>query len=78
MSQIDPQKIANVANVLKTRKPIVSEACIGCGACVAISGEVFEFNDEGYSIVKEMSDYEGQDVDDSIVACPVDAISWCK
>ena len=77
MSQIDPQKIANAATALRS-KPIVSDACIGCGACIAISGDVFEYNDEGYSIVKEISDYEGKDVDDSIVACPVDAISWCN
>lgn len=77
MSQIDPIKVAQVASLLK-KKPIVSEACIGCGACIAISGDVFEFNDDGYSIVKELDSYEGYDVDDSIVACPVDAISWCK
>jgi len=26
--------------------PIVNESCIGCGACVAITPEVFEMNDE--------------------------------
>lgn len=78
MTQIDPTKVAEVAANLK-RKPIVSSACIGCGACVAISGEVFEIDQEsGYSIVLDLSDYEGKDVDDSIVACPVSAISWSK
>ena len=28
------------------------EACIGCGACASIAGEVFEINDEGLSQVK--------------------------
>lgn len=74
---IDPSKVAEVTAILK-RKPIVSKACIGCSACVAISGDVFELNEDGYSIVQELSDYEGKDVDDSIVACPVSAISWSK
>jgi ferredoxin len=77
MTSIDPSKVATVAAALK-RKPIVSSACIGCSACVAISGDVFELNDDGYSIVKDLSDYEGKDVEDSIIACPVSAISWAK
>ncbi len=77
MTQIDPKKVADTVAALK-RKPIVSSACIGCSACVAISGDVFELNDDGYSIVMDIEDYEGKDVDDSIVACPVSAISWSK
>lgn len=77
MTQIDPQKVADTTAALK-RKPVVSSACIGCSACVAISGDVFELNDDGYSIVMDIADYEGKDVDDSIVACPVNAISWSK
>lgn len=56
--------------------PNVNETCIGCSACVAISPDVFELNDEGLSEVVERENYEGCDVDDSIAACPVDAISW--
>ena len=59
-----------------TRFPDVNETCIGCSACVAISWEVFELNDEGKSVVKECSSYEDREVDDAIMACPVDAISW--
>lgn len=77
MTSIDPSKVAATAAILK-RKPVVSSACIGCSACVAISGDVFELNDDGYSIVIDLPDYEGKDVDDSIVACPVSAISWAK
>ena len=54
----------------------VNEACIGCSACVAISPEVFELDDEGMSVVIKCDNYEGKGVDDSIGACPVDAISW--
>ncbi|MDD5197275.1 MAG: ferredoxin [Candidatus Gracilibacteria bacterium] len=77
MTQIDPTKVATTITALK-RKPVVSSACIGCGACVAISGDVFEINEDGYSIVKDLPDYEGKDVDDSISACPVNAIRWTK
>lgn len=58
------------------KKPHVNSTCIGCSACVAISGEVFDIDDDGLSVVKPLDDYSGHDVDDSIVACPVSAISW--
>jgi len=58
--------------------PDVNETCIGCSACVAISGEVFELNDEGKSEVVFRDSYDGLDVDDAIAACPVDAISWTE
>ncbi len=58
------------------RYPDVNETCIGCSACTAISDTVFELNDEWKSVVKACDDYENQWVDDSISACPVDAISW--
>ncbi len=56
--------------------PDVNETCIGCSACVAISEDVFELNDEGISEVVALDSYDGKDVDDAIAACPVDAISW--
>lgn len=58
------------------RKPHVNSTCIGCSACTAISWDVFELNDAGLSCVRSLSSYEGMDVDDSIAACPVNAISW--
>lgn len=65
-------------NTLKAwlRKPHVNSTCIGCSACTAISGNVFELDDEGLSRVKKCDTYEWHDVDDSIAACPVNAISW--
>lgn len=56
--------------------PVVNPSCIGCSACVAISPEVFELNDEWLSEVVALDSYEGKWVEDSIAACPVDAISW--
>lgn len=58
------------------RKPHVNSTCIGCSACTAISGNVFEIDENGLSRVRKCDTYEGQDVDDSISACPVNAISW--
>ena len=58
------------------RYPIVEDTCIGCWACVAISEEAFELDDEGKSVVKHLDSYEGKSIDDSMSACPVDSIKW--
>lgn len=58
------------------KAPFVNDTCIGCGACVAISPDCFELNDEGMSVVVEQDDYSDKWVDDSISACPVSSISW--
>lgn len=60
----------------KLRKPHVNSTCIGCSACTAISGNVFYLDDNGLSCVHKLDTYEWHDVDDSISACPVNAISW--
>jgi ferredoxin len=70
--QVKKLREANVA------VPDVNETCIGCSACVAIAGEVFELNDDGISEVVLKDDYNDLDVDDAIMACPVDAISWTE
>ena len=59
------------------RKPVVSKNCIGCGACAAISGEVFKMSETTFlSEVLPLDSYEGKDVDDAMTACPVGAIVW--
>lgn len=58
------------------RVPFVNKNCIGCSACVAICPDVYVLNDEWLSVVKELQNYENLWVDDSIKACPVNAISW--
>lgn len=70
MSLLTPDQLAQL------RKPHVNSTCIGCSACTAISGTVFELDDNGLSRVSHLETYEGCDVDDSIAACPVNAISW--
>ena len=53
-----------------------SDNCIGCGACAAICGNVFELNDEGISTVinNEVSDNDKDDVKEAIESCPTSAI----
>ena len=58
------------------KKIKVSDACIGCGACVSIANEYFDFNDEGYSCPKKEV-IEDKDIDivtEAKEACPVEAI----
>ncbi|MDD3302314.1 MAG: ferredoxin [Candidatus Gracilibacteria bacterium] len=68
-------------NILKgkgIKVPYVNDTCIGCSACVAISPDVFTLNEEGKSVVLSRDSYEGLSVEDSIMACPVDCISWVE
>ncbi len=60
-----------------TKEPIVDkEACIGCGACVAIAGNTFKMNDQGKSIVVNSQGDDKETIQMAIDGCPVDAISW--
>lgn len=52
------------------------DACIGCGACVAICDEVFEMSDGGLSEAKteEIKDELKDSVQDAVDSCPTGAI----
>lgn len=52
------------------------DACIGCGACAAICGNVFEINDEGLSsvIVDTIDEADVDDAKEAIESCPTGAI----
>lgn len=56
------------------------EACIGCGACVAIADEVFDINDNGLSEVKVdiVSEENKEKVQEAIESCPTAAIEEVK
>lgn len=54
------------------------EACIGCGACVAIDGTHFDFNDEGLSEVISNENIESEDTKNAISSCPTNAISYVE
>lgn len=48
------------------------EKCIGCGACVAIDPENFDFNDDGIStVINEIASENAKEAEE---ACPVLAI----
>lgn len=56
------------------------EKCIGCGACVGIADQIFEFGDDDLAQVKKNIDFENidenlkEDVKDAIEGCPTSAI----
>lgn len=49
--------------------------CIGCGACVAIAKDNFNFDENGLSSVISNENIEGSNVQEAIDACPTSAIS---
>lgn len=55
---------------------IIEEACIGCGACVAIVNEVFELNDNGIAFVKSegIKEENKEAIMDAANSCPTGAI----
>ncbi|MBQ6841555.1 MAG: ferredoxin [Bacilli bacterium] len=56
------------------KKLIVKDGCIGCGACVAIDSEHFDFNDEGLSNVISNENLETDELTNAIASCPVSVI----
>lgn len=52
------------------------ETCIGCGLCISICDEVFQFNEDGksYAIVDTVPDELKDAAKDSELSCPVNAI----
>lgn len=50
--------------------------CVGCGACVAICGEHFAFDDNGLSnIIKNLEGEASSELLEAIDSCPTNAIS---
>ena len=54
------------------------EACIGCGACVAIDGEHFDFNDDGLSEVISNENIDSENAKNAISSCPTNAINYIE
>ena len=50
------------------------EKCIGCGACVAIDSEHFDFNEDGLSEAISQENLESENLQNAISSCPVNAI----
>lgn len=58
------------------KKLIVNQdTCIGCGACVQIDEEHFDFSPKGTSVATNQENLESETVAMAIDACPVGAIS---
>ena len=51
-------------------------ACSLCMGCVEICPQVFRQNDAGYIEVIDLQEYSEKDIDDAIMFCPEDCISW--
>ena len=54
------------------------EACIGCGACVAIDSEHFDFDEDGLSKVISNENVESSDASNAVSSCPTNAISYIE
>jgi len=56
------------------------EKCIGCGLCINLCPEVFEFDENNKSRVKEGPDVEKnkEDIKEAARSCPVTAIEEDK
>ena len=50
--------------------------CLGCGMCVGINSEVFDFDDDGLAKVNndKINEENKEEVNSAIDACPVAAI----
>ncbi len=51
------------------------EQCIGCGACVAIDPEHFDFNDNGLSSVISNENLDSANLTSALESCPTGAIT---
>lgn len=56
------------------KKIVVNENCIGCGACIAVDSEHFDFDENGLSSVISNDNIESDDLKNAISTCPVNAI----
>jgi len=52
--------------------------CIGCGACISIDSEHFDFDDEGLSEVISNDNLKTVELQDAIDSCPTSAIRLAK
>ena len=52
------------------------EKCLGCGMCVGINSDVFEFDDDGLAKADndKINDENKNEVEEAVNSCPVGAI----
>jgi len=51
-------------------------ACTLCMGCIEVCPEVFKYNDAGYIEIIDLQEYPEKDIDEAIMLCPEDCISW--
>lgn len=49
--------------------------CIGCGACVGIDPDHFDFDDSGLSTVISQENLENEELEQAVEGCPTGAIT---
>ena len=52
--------------------------CTLCMGCIELCPEAFQYNDAGYIEIIELQDYPEKEIDDVIMLCPGDCISWLE
>lgn len=59
-----------------TKAKVNKDLCIGCGACVGLVPDVFDFGEEGLAeaTVNEIAEELIEDVQEAAEGCPTDAI----
>jgi len=50
--------------------------CTDCEVCIELCPTIFRRNDAGYIEVVELSEYPEEEVEEAIMNCPVDCITW--
>ncbi len=53
------------------------ENCIGCGACVSIAPEIFQFDENGLAEAKEINVPKESGIQ-ALESCPTEAISYIE
>lgn len=55
---------------------INKDKCLGCGMCIGINSDIFDFDDDGLAKVNNdnINDDNKDDVNNAIDSCPVEAI----
>ncbi|HEB30482.1 MAG TPA: ferredoxin [Spirochaetes bacterium] len=52
------------------------EECIGCGACVDCSPDVFHLNDDNIAEITNADGASEEEIQDAIESCPTECIHW--
>lgn len=55
---------------------IAKEKCLGCGMCVGINSDIFDFDDDGLAKVNNdnINDENEEEAEEAVNSCPVGAI----